>query len=304
MEQNRYYSYNSYLRNTFGTRVHKLSLDAGFSCPNLDGRLSSQGCNFCSNKAFSYHLRNQEKSLKQQIEKSISFARTRYKAKKFIAYFQTFTNTYADLEILQKKYSTIKEFPDIVGISVSTRPDCINRKQLDLLSDFSQKYRVYIEYGLQTIHNRSLTKLNRNHDFKAFETALKLTSNYKDIYPAAHIILGLPGETIPEMISTAKTLAKMPLWGVKIHCLHVVKNTYLLQEYQKGFLKLLDPEKYINLLSEFIRYLPKNMVILRLISEANPQELIAPLWLNQKSKILNKFNKLLEEKNICQGDYT
>lgn len=304
MEQDRYYSYNSYLRNTFGVRVHKLSLDAGFSCPNLDGRLSSQGCNFCSNKAFSYHLRNQEKSLKQQIEKSISFARTRYKAKKFIAYFQTFTNTYADLEILQKKYSTIKEFPDIVGISVSTRPDCINRKQLDLLSDFSQKYRVYIEYGLQTIHNRSLTKLNRNHDFKAFETALKLTSNYKDIYPAAHIILGLPGETIPEMISTAKTLAKMPLWGVKIHCLHVVKNTYLLQEYQKGFLKLLDPEKYINLLSEFIRYLPKNMVILRLISEANPQELIAPLWLNQKSKILNKFNKLLEEKNICQGDYT
>ncbi|MCF7887061.1 MAG: TIGR01212 family radical SAM protein [Candidatus Omnitrophica bacterium] len=296
-----YYSYNQYLRKAFGVRVHRLSLDAGFSCPNIDGTLSSQGCTFCNNKAFSRYTEDKRKPIKQQIEESIQFAKKRYKAKKFIAYFQGFTNTYADIQTLQKKYNQIKDFKDTVGISVSTRPDCINKEKLDLLDKFSKDYKVYIEYGLQSIHDKTLERINRKHNFKAFKDALKLTKQYKNIYPAAHIILGLPGETKEDMLQTAKTLAKMPLWGIKIHCLHVVKDTVLAKQYKKKQIQLLSKDQYLDILIDFLKLIPKNFVILRLVSDANPNQLIAPKWLNQKSKILQELNERLEKENIWQG---
>ncbi|MCF7873722.1 MAG: TIGR01212 family radical SAM protein [Candidatus Omnitrophica bacterium] len=298
--QKHYYSYNQYLRKTFGVRTQRLSLDAGFSCPNIDGTLSSQGCTFCNNKAFSRYT-SQKKPIKQQIEESMQFTRKRYKAKKFIAYFQSFTNTYADLQTLCQKYNQIKGFEDIVGISVSTRPDCINKEKLDLLAKFNKDYKVYIEYGLQSIHDKTLKKINRQHNFKTFTDALKLTKQYENIYPAAHIILGLPGETKKDMLTTAKTLAKMPLWGLKIHCLHVVKDTALEQEYYQNQLKLLSQKEYLNILIDFLKLIPKDFVILRLVSDANPSQLIAPKWLNQKSKVLQKLDKRLEKENIWQG---
>lgn len=297
-----YYSYNQYLRKTFGVRVHRLSLDAGFSCPNLDGKLSSQGCIFCNNKAFSRYTENKTKPIKQQIEESMQFAKKRYQAKKFIAYFQSFTNTYSNIDDLAKKYNQIKGFKDIVGISVSTRPDCINQKKLDLLNEFSKKYKVYLEYGLQSIQDKTLTRINRKHNFKAFEDALKLTTQYKNIYPAAHLILGLPGETKEEMLETAKVLAKMPLWGIKIHCLHVVKDTTLAEQYKNKDIKLLSKGQYLNVLIDFLKLIPKEYVILRLVSDANPKQLIAPKWLNQKNKVLQELDKRLEEQNIWQGN--
>ncbi len=300
--ESRYYSYNQYLQETFGERVHRLSLDAGFNCPNLDGRLSTQGCTFCNNRAFSRYTKTKNRSIKEQIEESMLFARNRYNAKKFIAYFQAFSNTYAGLKTLQKRYSIIKNFKNIVGIAISTRPDCINQEKLSLLSEFSQKYRVYIEYGLQSIHATTLKKINRNHNLQSFLDALNLTKKYKKIHPAAHIILGLPGETRKEMLETAKFLAQTPLWGIKIHCFHVVKNTTIQKEYQKEKIKLLSQEEYLNIAADFLRYTSPKTVILRLISDASPQELIAPKWLNQKNKALNQLNKLLEERNIRQGD--
>ncbi len=296
-----YYSYNRYLRKTFKTRVHKLSIDAGLSCPNLDGKLSSRGCIFCNNKAFAYYT-GQKKPIKRQIEESIAFARKRYKAKKFIAYFQSFTNTYADLNTLSKKYSQIKGFDDIVGISVSTRPDSIDKKKLDLLSNFTKNYKVYIEYGLQTTHNKTLKKINRNHAFETFQKALALTGKYKNIYPAAHVILGLPGETKEDMLKTAKTLAKMPLWGIKFHCLHIVKDTPLFEKDKKEKINIPSQKEYLDILIKFLRLIPENFVILRLISDANPSQLVRPRWLNKKSKLLIELNKKLQQKNIWQGD--
>jgi hypothetical protein len=297
-----YYSYNQYLRKTFGVRVHRLSLDAGFSCPNLDGKLSSQGCAFCNNKAFSRYTENKIKPIKQQIAESIQFARRRYRAKKFIAYFQSFTNTYANIQTLEKKYNQIKGFADIAGIAVSTRPDCIDKKKLDLLDKFSKDYQVYIEYGLQSVHDKTLEKINRKHNFKAFKDALKLTMQYKNIYPAAQIILGLPGESKEDMLETAKTLAKMPLWGLKIHCLHIVKNTTLSKQYHKNKVKLLTKNRYLDILIDFLRLTPKDFVMLRLVSDANPKQLIAPKWLNQKSKVLQELDKKLKEQDIWQGE--
>ncbi|MFO8052688.1 MAG: TIGR01212 family radical SAM protein [Candidatus Omnitrophota bacterium] len=297
-----YYSFNNYLRKTFGVRVQRLSLDAGFSCPNLDGSLSNQGCTFCNNKAFSRYTESKRKPIKEQIKESIQFARKRYKAKKFIAYFQSFTNTYADIQTLGKKYNQIKGFKDIVGISVSTRPDCINKEKLNLLAEFSKDYKVYIEYGLQSVHDKTLAKINRKHNFKAFEDALKLTKQYKNIHSAAHIILGLPGESKEEMLKTAKTLAKMLLWGLKIHCLHIVKNTILAQQYYKNKVKLLSKNQYLDILIDFLRLIPKDFVMLRLVSDANPKQLIAPKWLNQKSKILTELDKRLKKENIWQGE--
>ncbi len=301
MIKKHYYSFNQYLRKTFGARVHRLSLDAGFSCPNLDGTLSSRGCSFCNNKAFSRYA-NQKKPITQQIEESMYFARKRYKAKKFIAYFQSFTNTYADIKTLREKYNQIKGFEDIVGISVSTRPDCIDKEKLNLLSEFSKEYKVYLEYGLQSIHDKTLKRINRKHSFAAFKKAIKLTKNYKDIHPAAHIILGLPSETKEDMLETAKTLAKMPLWGLKIHCLHVVKDTTLAKQYKKGQIQLLNKDQYLDILIDFLQYIPKDFVILRLVSDANPSQLIAPKWINQKSKILQELDKRLDEENIQQGN--
>lgn len=300
--QKHYYSYNQYLRKAFGVRVHRLSLDAGFSCPNLDGKLSSQGCAFCNNKAFSRYTESKRKPIKQQIAESIQFARQRYKAKKFIAYFQSFTNTYADIQTLDEKYNQIKGFESIVGISVSTRPDCINKEKLDLLAEFSKDYQIYIEYGLQSVHDKTLEKINRKHNFKAFKDALKLTKQYKNIHPAAHIILGLPGESKQDMLKTANTLAKMPLWGLKIHCLHLVKDTTLAKQYKKGQIQLLSKGQYLDILIDFLKLIPKNLVILRLVSDANPNQLIAPKWLNQKSKVLQELDKKLEEQDIWQGD--
>lgn len=299
--QKHYYSFNQHLRKTFGTKVHRLSLDAGFSCPNIDGSLSNKGCSFCNNKAFSRYS-NQNKPVRQQITESMQFARKRYKAKKFIAYFQSFTNTYADIKNLAEKYNQIKGFKDIVGISVSTRPDCIDKEKLDLLSEFSKEYKVYLEYGLQSIHDKTLKRINRKHNFAAFKKAIKLTKNYKDIHPAAHIILGLPGETKENMLKTAKTLAKMPLWGLKIHCLHVVKDTTLARQHKNNKVKLLNKSQYLDILIDFLQYIPKDFVILRLVSDANPSQLVAPRWINQKSKILQELDKRLEEQNIWQGN--
>lgn len=297
-----YNSFNNYLKARFGCRVHRVSLNAGFNCPNLDGSLSQVGCIFCDNLSFSHYAHKPQIPLKEQIVSSIKHCTKRFKADKFIAYFQSFSSTYGDIEFLANQLKIIEEFGNIVGIAVSTRPDCIDEEKLDLLESYSSKYEVYIEYGLQSVHDKTLKLINRNHSFSDFKKAVELTAKRK-INIAAHVILGLPNETREEMLETARVLASMPLWGIKFHALHVVKQTELEKIYQGGNLKLLDEDEYINLLIDFLELTPESRVILRLVSDSNPKILIAPLWINSKKKVISKIEEEFKRRNTKQGNY-
>jgi len=295
-----YYSFNQHLREKFGERIHRISLNAGFGCPNIDGTLSTEGCIFCNNKAFS-HFAKKTIPLEEQIIQSMAYARARFGARKFIAYFQSFTNTYGDVDFLKKQYFCVRKFDNIVGLSISTRPDCIDEEKLDLIESFAKDYVLYIEYGFQTIHEKSLKFINRNHTFRDFQKAIELTIKRNNINIAAHVILGLPGEEKIDMLTTAQTISKLPLWGVKFHCLHVVKDTTLEGMYKKGKIKLLSEDEYVDILVSFLEIIPKEWVILRLVSDADRDLLIAPLWVNEKQKILKKIEEEFKRRNTFQG---
>lgn len=300
MEQ-RFYSFNRYLRDKFGGRVHRISLNAGFSCPNLDGTKSGQGCIFCNNRAFGYFVKSELKSLDEQIIQAIEFARHRYKAEKYIAYFQSFSNTYGDIDFLKEKYGSIRKFDNLVGLAISTRPDCVNEEKLDILESFTKDYAVYLEYGLQTVHDKTLKLINTNYTFDDFKKSVELTKKRKNINIGVHLILGLPGETKEDVFRTIQELSQLPLWGVKLHCLHVVKDTKLEEMYHNQEVKLLAEDEYVDILADCLKLMPKNWVILRLVSDADRDLLIAPLWLNQKQRVLKKLEEELQRKNIYQG---
>ena len=231
----------------------------------------------------------------------MEYARRRFKARKFIAYFQSFTSTYGKAEFLRRQYGVIRRFDNIVGIAISTRPDCIDEDKLDIIESFTDKYEVYIEYGLQTIHNRTLKAVNRNHTFDDFKKAVDITHRRKDIRISAHIILGLPGETKEDMLETARVISAMPLWGIKFHCLHIVKQTALEKMYNEGKVRLLSENKYVDILINFLEYMPKDCVILRLVSDADRDLLIAPKWINEKQRVLKKIESEFELRKTYQG---
>ena len=294
-----FFSFNTYLRNKFGRRVQRLSLNAGFTCPNRDGKISREGCIYCNDEGFSPFARTRL-SLEQQIRQSIIYARNRYKAEKFIAYFQNATNTYAPLDKLKKAYNTIREFPDIVGLYISTRPDCVDEKRLDLIASFRKDYEVWIEYGLQSAHDRTLKFINRGHIFHDFVKAAEMAVERK-IKVGAHVILGLPGETQADILSTAQKLAKMPVSGIKFHMLHVLKDTKLERYYNEGKIKLLSFNKYVECVCDFLETISPVCVIFRIISDAKDDFLIAPKWINRKSEVINAVNNEFKRRGTKQG---
>jgi len=294
-----YYSFNQYLREKFGERVHRISLNAGFTCPNRNGKLSREGCIFCNEDGFS-HFAGSSASLEEQIEASMAFYRNRFKTEKFIAYFQNATNTYERADRLKKTYDVIKKFPEIIGLFISTRPDCINQEKLDLIEKYQDKYEVWLEYGLQSIHDRTLAKINRMHNFSQTVKAIEDTSKRK-IKVAVHVILGLPDETQEDMLNTAKSIAKLPIGGVKLHVLHVLRDTKLEKLYNDGKIKLLDKDEYVSLACNFLEYLNPKCVILRLISDAKDEVLIAPKWINCKHKVIGNIENEFKKRNTRQG---
>ncbi|MCK4912638.1 MAG: TIGR01212 family radical SAM protein [Candidatus Omnitrophica bacterium] len=296
-----FYSFSRYLKDKFGQKVRRISLDAGFDCPNIDGAISSQGCVFCNNKSFSHFSRKSPLSLEEQIIQAKEYIRRRFKANKFIAYFQSNSNTYGDLNFLKKQYDVVRKFDDIVGIAISTRPDCIDEEKLSLIEDFAKDYEVYIEYGLQTIHDKTLKLINRGHTFSDFQRAVELTSKRSNINIGVHVILGLPGEVKSGMLETAKILAKMPIWGVKFHALHVVRDTLLAGMHEQTKLNLLSLDEYVDILVSFLELLPKNQVILRLVSDAHQDLLIAPSWVNDKGRALKMIEDEFRKRQTCQG---
>lgn len=295
----RYFSFNHYLREIFGERVHRISLNTGFSCPNLDGSINNKGCIFCNNAGFVEE--DAKKNVEQQIIDAINFysnSKNFRNIKKFIAYFQAYTNTYADIDKLKQTYDVVKKFPQIVGISISTRPDCIDEEKLKLINSYTENYLVWIEYGMQTSDDKILSWLNRGHKYEDFINAVELTKKFSKIKIGAHIILGLPEQ---DVIKDAKEITRLKLNGVKIHNLHILKDTFLEKLYYEGKVSVLKEDEYVKLVCDFLENIPNDTVILRLVSSAKKEYLIAPLWMNNKFNIITKINQELENRNSYQG---
>ncbi|MCS7180459.1 MAG: TIGR01212 family radical SAM protein [bacterium] len=294
-----YTKFSDYLKEKFNCRVHKISVYAGFYCPNLDGTLSNKGCIYCNNYAFSPCLKD-NLPLVEQIKRGIEYGKKRFKAEKFIVYFQPYSNTYATVEILREKYDIIKKFPEVIGISIGTRPDCIDEEKLNLIESYSENYEVWIEYGLQSIHNKTLKIINRNHTYSDFLKAVDLTRK-RNIKICVHVIIGLPGETKEEIIKTSKECGRLKLDGIKIHPIHILKNTELEKWYKEGKFKVMNMEEYIEILIDFLSFLYHGTIIQRLTADCDEKFLVAPSWLLQKQKMLKLLEEKMKEKNMYQG---
>jgi len=298
--KNRYYDLNSYLRSIFGCRVQKISLDAGLTCPNRDGSIATGGCIYCNSRGSGTGALQKGLSITEQILKGKESLKGRYKAKKFIAYFQSFSNTYGPYEKLKGLYKEALAIDDIVGLSVGTRPDCVDESILTLLEGYTKDYLVWIEYGIQSIHDRTLTFINRGHDVRCFKRAVKATRT-RGIKICTHVILGLPFEDRRDMLATAEAVAAMGIDGIKIHLLYVIKGTGMEKLYQEGTYRCLEQDEYANLVCDFLELLPPDMVIQRLTGDPHPDELVAPEWSLRKNETLSRIKKILADRDSWQG---
>jgi hypothetical protein len=296
----RYYALSRFLRDRFGTKVFRVTVDAGFTCPNVDGTVAQGGCVYCDNRSFSPNRRLPRTTIREQVQRGISILEDRYGADRFLAYFQAATNTYAPVEKLQRLYDEALDHPQIVGLAVGTRPDCVPEPVLDLLQRYARDRYVCIELGLQSVHDRSLDWMNRGHHFDAFVDAVNRCQG-RGLDLCIHVILGLPGETPAEMLATADALAALPIQGVKIHNLHVVPDTPLETMYRAGAVRMLELTEYVQIVCDFLERLPPTVVIHRLNGEAPPNYLVAPLWCRNKPALLNAIHAELERRNSWQG---
>jgi hypothetical protein len=294
-----YRDLNTALRERFGCRVQKISLDAGLTCPNRDGRVAFGGCIYCNPRgsgtgASRYH------SITDQLESGKRFLRSRYKAEKFIAYFQSFSNTYGPLEKLRHLYEEALAVADIVGLTIGTRPDCVDDSVLDLLAELRQRTYVLIEYGLQSIHNHTLNRINRGHTAETFLDAVA-RSRVRDLEIGVHVILGLPGEDKQAMLETARALGQIDIQAIKIHLLYVIRDTPLHRLYEAGVYRCLSREAYVDTVCDFLALLPPHVIVHRLTGDPHPEELVAPLWALEKQTNLRAIRESLQKRNLWQG---
>lgn len=298
----RYNDLNSYFRSIFGCRVQKITVDAGFSCPNRDGKISTGGCIYCNMRGSGTGAHEKGYSVTDQILAGKKALSRRYKAKKFIAYFQSYTNTYAPLDRLKSLYEEALSIEGVVGLSIGTRPDCMDEHVLKLIESYAKTHLIWIEYGLQSIHDKSLALINRGHDFQCFMDAVDATLN-RGIKICAHVILGLPEEKRSHMIETAKTIGKIGIDGIKIHLLYVIKGTKLEKLYRQGSYKCLEQQQYVDLVCDFLERIPGDMIIQRLTGDPHPEELIAPRWSIKKAQTLSLIKETLEKRDSWQGKF-
>lgn len=300
-----YYSYNTFLQERFGCRVYKIAIDGGFSCPNRDGTKSNLGCIFCDARGSSALVHPPGTSIKEQVLKNIEVRKKRYGGKKFIVYFQSFTNTYASALHLKKLYDeAVFAHPDICGLSISTRSDCVDEEKLSLIASYKKHLPyVSIEYGLQTIHEKTLKRINRCETHQDFVKALALTTSF-DIDSMVHVILGLPGETRADMLATADFIAKNPIKGVKIHMLVAAEGTPLGEMYLKKEWCPLTFDEYVSLACDFLERLPPTCAILRLSGNGHPDHLIAPHWIyDYKKAVVIAIQQELQKRHSKQGNF-
>jgi uncharacterized protein len=297
----RYRDYHTYLKDIFGERVQKISLDAGLGCPNRDGTISSSGCLFCDRRGSGTGAFIDEGlSIDQQIVRAKALIQKRYRARKFIAYFQSFTNTYAPADRLKSLYDQALAHQDVVGLSVATRADCVDMDILTLIRSYQADRLVWLEYGLQSSHDTTLKQIHRGHDVACFEQSVRMAAE-QGINICAHIILGLPGEDRDMMLETARYLSRLPVHGIKIHLLYVVKGTRLAELYRKNEFRCLSRDEYANLVVDVLELLPAQMVIQRLTGDPIRSELVAPAWAGEKQMNLRSIQHTLERRDTWQG---
>jgi radical SAM protein (TIGR01212 family) len=296
----RYSSYNHYLRRRFGRRVHKVSVDAGFTCPNVDGTVAVGGCNFCDNRSFSPSRRLPRTGIAGQIEEGIRRIRGRYKVDDFIAYFQPATNTYAPVERLRALYEQALAAPQIVGLAVGTRPDCVPDDVLDLLAELASRTYVAVEYGMQTIHDRSLDWMNRGHHHAAMVDAVR-RSRGRGFEICAHVILGIPGETHDDMLATAREVARLEVDAVKLHNLYAVKGTPLGEQYARGEVRLIERDEYVRTVVDVLELLPPTMIVERVSGESPPNYHLGPAWCLDKPDVQRALEAEFARRNTFQG---
>jgi uncharacterized protein len=302
--QRRFNSYAEYFRKVFGGRVQKLAIDAGFTCPNRDGSRGIGGCTYCDNDAFNPSYCLPEKSIRRQIEEGIEFHARRYRrASRYLAYFQPYSNTYAPLEKLKEIYSQALAFPEIAGLVIGTRPDCIDEEKLEYFRGLAESHYIMLEYGIESCYNLTLTRINRGHTFEDAIRALEMTSLY-GIKAGAHIIFGLPGETKEDMMNEAGTLSALPLNNIKFHQLQIIRGTQMAEEYKtrpEDFVRF-SLDEYIEFIIDFIELLNPAFVIERFAGEVPPRYLEGPGWgLIRNDQILVRIEKRMEERGTWQG---
>jgi radical SAM protein (TIGR01212 family) len=296
-----YFAANFHLRQRFGVRVQKVSVDAGFTCPNVDGSVATGGCTFCDNRSFSPSRRLPRAGIRGQIDQSLERMKLRYrKCSDFLAYFQPATNTYAPVERLRIVYEEALSHPQVVGLVVGTRPDCVPNDVLDLLQELATRTYVCVEYGMQTIHDRSLDWMNRGHHHDAMLDAMD-RSRGRGFEIGAHIMLGLPGESHADMLATAREVGRLGLDAVKIHNLYCVKNTPLADQVASGEVRLLERPEYIATLVDFIELLPPTMVVDRISGDAPPDYFIGPSWCFDKPAVKQAVLAEFARRETCQG---
>lgn len=303
-DNRRFNSYSSYFKREFGGRVQKLTIDAGFTCPNRDGTVATGGCTYCNNDAFNPSYCNPSKSIAQQIEEGIAFHAVRYRrADRYLAYFQAFSNTHASLERLKELYTEALVNSKIIGLVIGTRPDCIDEQKLDYFQELSEKHYIALEFGVESCYNKTLNSINRGHTFEKSVWAIEETHK-RGIKTGAHIIFGLPGETRQEMMAEVAILSKLPLNTIKFHQLQIIKGTAMELQYQQNpaEFNLFGMEEYLNFMVDFLEQLNPNFVVERFTGEAPPRYLATPPWGNYRTdQLMVMLEKILEQRDTWQG---
>ncbi len=300
--QNPFNDYSSYVRRIFGERVQKISIDAGFTCPNRDGSKGRGGCTYCNNGAFVPDFYRQTKPIIDQLTRGISFFSEKYKAQKYLAYFQSYTNTYQDVEKLKEMYESALSHSDVIGLVISTRPDCVTEEILDMIAELSKKCFVSIEYGIESTKDETLLAINRGHSYSETVKAIELTAS-KGINTGGHLILGLPGETKADMLHHISEVSKLPLKTIKFHQLQIIKGTVMHDQYQKTpeMFHLFETQEYIELVMDVLDQLNPNITIERFVAEAPKELLVAPQWGLKNFEFNNKLISSLKKSGKYQG---
>jgi radical SAM protein (TIGR01212 family) len=298
----RYYPFSRFLREKFGVKVYRVTVDGGFTCPNVDGSVTTGGCVYCDNRSFSPNRRQPRVPIRAQVQRGVAILQKRYGAQRFLAYFQAATNTHAPVEKLRRLYDEALDHPQIVGLAIGTRPDSVPDSVLGLIQDYARDRHVCLELGMQTIHDRSLDWMNRGHHYDVFVDAVQRCQG-RGLDLCAHVILGLPGESESDMLATADALASLPVNAVKIHNLHVVHDTPMEVMYERGEVPMLERDDYVRIVCDFLERLRPEMVIHRLSGDAPPDYLVAPLWCLDKPALLRAIQEELRRRDSWQGKF-
>jgi radical SAM protein (TIGR01212 family) len=296
----RIYTLSRFFLDRLGFRLHKLSIDAGFTCPNRDGTLGTGGCSYCDNRSFAPATVRPKANVRQQVEREAALARARYGASRFIVYFQAYSNTYAPVPVLKSLYDEALSHPDVMGMSIGTRPDCLGDDVLDLIESYARRFHVWLEIGLQSCHDSTLRRINRCHDWACFEDAMRRASN-RGIFLCVHIIHGLPGETREMMLETVERVAAFRPDGIKIHHLHIVEGTPMAEEWKRNPFRLLSLPEYVSLVADSLERLPPKCAVHRFVGEVSGGGLIAPKWDVPKQRILAMIEDELARRRTRQG---